>query len=43
MLGLVAAQLKMKVDEFKPKVKPVWIDVSEREASRTSIASTKTA
>lgn len=29
MLGLVAAQLKMKVDEFKPKAKPVWIDVSK--------------
>lgn len=29
MLGLVAAQLKLKVDEFKPKAKPVWIDVSE--------------
>ncbi|QDS75241.1 hypothetical protein FKW77_000464 [Venturia effusa] len=27
MLGLVAAQLKMKVDECKPKAKPVWIDI----------------
>jgi hypothetical protein len=29
MLGLVAAQLKMKLDELKPEPKPVWIDVSE--------------
>jgi betaine lipid synthase len=28
MLGLVAAQLKMKLDEFQPSAKPVWIDVS---------------
>lgn len=27
MLGLVAAQLKMKIEESKPKAKPVWIDV----------------
>jgi betaine lipid synthase len=29
MLGLVAAQLKMKHSEFELKPKPVWIDVSK--------------